>query len=466
MLSKFSVKNFRSFGVAPLTLDMVASPRIQMHGEHVHEATPNVRLLRDAAIYGANAAGKSNVVRALDYMRAAVRQGFLPQGTTKEYCRVGQGLANEESIFEMQFVTGGYAYDYGFSCMLNRYQVTSEWLYELGESPEALFVRSTAQGITTGPVYSRISSEQDKTRFEVYADDFCSQLSSNPALLFISAVGRSKRAGGSSLFETFFRVYTWFAASLQILSANQPSPTSDFYAEGKSLDHVAEVLASFDTGVDSLSKKTITMDELDRYVDFGLAMTARQLMSQGEGLPQNQDGKTVMTLRSGDSFVGIEKADGGEPVVTVLEIHHRGSEYDFEFGDESDGTKRLFDFMDLLFSRDDDAVFVVDEIDRSLHPMLTQQLIKLFNHVHADDGCQLLLTTHENDIMSYDFFRKDEIWFVDRDEDGYSHLYSLDDFASVRTDSRLSRQYLAGRYGGIPVLDADRALAALKSDEG
>lgn len=189
-------------------------------------------------------------------------------------------------------------------------------------------------------------------------------------------------------------------------------------------------------------------------------MSIRQLLSQ----PQLGNGDPVITVRDGAAFVGVERHGNEGPKVTILEIRHHGSSSPFAFGEESDGTRRLFDFMDLLFTKRKDAVFIVDEIDRSLHPMLTQQLIALFNEVHREDACQLLFTTHENAVMSYDYLRRDEIWFVDRDVDGCSHLYPLDDFDTVRTDSRLSKQYLEGRYGGVPALSMARALAALQKE--
>lgn len=92
-------------------------------------------------------------------------------------------------------------------------------------------------------------------------------------------------------------------------------------------------------------------------------------------------------------------------------------------GGESDGTKRLSDFMDILFTKRRDTVFVVDELDRSLYPMLMAQIVKLFADVHANDRCQLVFTTHENDTMTDELFRRDEIWLVDRSEDGTPVLY-------------------------------------------
>lgn len=460
MLIKFSCQNFRSIGMQPLELSMVAAPKIKMHLGHISSPLDTVKLLRNAAVYGANAAGKSNVVRALDFMKASVVNGSLPQDTTREYCRVGEGLSKEMTTFEMQFEIDGQAYDYGLSCALIDYRVISEWLYELGDSEKMLFERANGAEITFSDELLGAVSKNDRMRAHIYKEDFVNQVKTAPPLLFLSAVGRDKRFDESSPLSAFSRSYRWFARNLHVMVANQPSPTSDFYVGDKTLNEVAEVLASFDTGISNLSKREISMEELERQFSFPLAMSIRQLLSQ----PQ-LGGDLVLTVRDGAAFVGVERHGSEEPTVTILEIRHQGSSSSFAFGDESDGTRRLFDFMDLLFSKQKDAVFIVDEIDRSLHPMLTQQLVDLFNEIHKEDACQLLFTTHENAIMSYDYLRKDEIWFVDRDAEGYSHLYPLDDFESVRTDSRLSKQYLEGRYGGIPALSMARALAALQEGE-
>ena len=129
--------------------------------------------------------------------------------------------------------------------------------------------------------------------------------------------------------------------------------------------------------------------------------------------------------------------------------------YDFGFEDESDGTRRLFDLLDMLLTETEDVVFVVDELERSLHPKLTQHFLELFSDVHKDRRVQLLFTTHESSIMDQELFRRDEIWFVERSGDNNSTLYSLDRFKE-RYDKVLSKAYLEGRYGAIPVFSKFR----------
>ncbi len=462
MLTKFSCKNFRSIGNDALTLDMVSSSKIRQHPEHICASSQKAKVLRNAAIYGANAAGKSTIVRAIDFAVMSITSGAIPQQATHEYCRAVEGLDEAESTFDVQFEVDGEFFDYGFSCIMKKLEVTSEWLYRLDNKPSLLFERNSAD-IKLGEDFKQACDEQDQTRFEIYREDFSAEAKRLPARFFFAAIGQGKRFDENSVFSDFHRAFSWFARRVCIFSPSNPSPTSYFYKDDKTLGDVAEVLSSFDTGISSLEKIPIDMSDLDKYIEAGMLLTIKDFMNQHSSASNR--GHFAFTVRSGKSFIGITGDGTGESEATILKIKHKGSKSIFDFGEESDGTKRLFDFMDALFTESKDMLFVVDELDRSLHPMLTQQFIRLFNEAHVADDCQLILTTHENDIMSDDLFRFDEIWFVDRDEQGVSSLYSLNDFEEVRSDSRIAKQYLEGRYGGVPALSFGKALAALKAEE-
>ena len=160
-----------------------------------------------------------------------------------------------------------------------------------------------------------------------------------------------------------------------------------------------------------------------------------------------------VTMRSRESIFNITMRDHEEPCVKTISLHHGKSFYDFRFEDESDGTRRLFDLIDILLNRKEDVVYVVDELERSLHPKLTEHYLDIFMQLHSDQRNQLLFTTHESSIMKQSLFRRDEIWFVERDEQNSSTIYSLDRFKE-RYDKRLEKAYLEGRYGAIPVFSS------------
>lgn len=465
MLIRFAFKNFRSVGSDPMTLEMVSSAKVRKLKGHVCPSSGGAKVLRNAVVYGGNAAGKSNLVKALAFMRASVLAGSLPQEGIGEYCRCGGGLAGEETTFDVQFQVEGSVFDYGFTCVLAELRVTSEWLYFLGDEPEPVFLREGSDSVSCDALVSA-AADADKVRLGVYTEDFLhEQASSTGSGLLLAYMGKARSFPKESPLSVFRRAFSWFASGVEVIGAGQAAPSTEYYAESSTLDQVAEVLSSFDTGVSGLRKEEVGMDELEKYVPAEVLLTLREVLRANA--PKRDDEAFVLTVRNDSFFLGVERTGAGEPRATILKTRHEGSLLDFDFHDESDGTKRLFDFMDILFTKSEDKVFVVDELNRSFHPMLTQQLVSLFNEIHAGDDCQLVFTTHENDIMSYDYFRRDEIWFVERGEDGTSRLYPLDDFAAdeARSDARLNKKYLEGRYGGVPVISASRARAALDLGE-
>jgi len=126
----------------------------------------------------------------------------------------------------------------------------------------------------------------------------------------------------------------------------------------------------------------------------------------------------------------------------------------FEYADESDGTKRLFDLLPLFLKSMTERTIFVDEIDRSLHTNLTREFFKLFYELVEDKNCQLIATTHDSNLLDLDLVRQGEIWFIERKEDHSSELYSLNRFKE-RFDKKIDKEYLLGRYGAIPIFNDD-----------
>lgn len=233
-----------------------------------------------------------------------------------------------------------------------------------------------------------------------------------------------------------------------IINPNVGISNTDAYYSESSLETISNLIRTFDTGISNIQMKEVSIDEmtqmLPKEVLSNIFATLKKQL-QMTNMPQMQ-----MTWRMDRGFFNIRMHDNTEPEITTLVFKHGTSIFDFDFSEESDGTKRLFDLIDMLITKREDTVFVVDELERSLHPKLTEHFLKLFMDAHADERMQLIFTTHEDSIMDQELFRRDEIWFVERDMDGASELYSLDRFKE-RYDKKLSKAYLDGRYGAIPV---------------
>ena len=126
----------------------------------------------------------------------------------------------------------------------------------------------------------------------------------------------------------------------------------------------------------------------------------------------------------------------------------------FEYIDESDGTKRLFDLIPLFYEKKRSKIIVIDEIDRSLHTNLTRRFLELFYELTENYDYQIIATTHDSNLLDLDLLRQDEIWFVERQEDHSSKIFSLNKFKE-RYDKKIDREYLLGRYGAVPVFYED-----------
>ena len=441
MLLRVSVENYKSFNQKE-ELSLLSSSKIQTNKSH-RVKIKQTNVLKNAVVYGANASGKSNLVKAIAFIKNVIIEG-LPVNSVYDFCRNCVENQNRESVFELQFTVGDKFYAYGFSSILNKREITEEWLYELMQDGSAhnLFIREKDKAPVLGDGVNPSTSERN--RFSVYAEDFAG----HDTQLFLTEMNRGKKYEDDSKLLFFKKTFNWIMNHIVVINPNIGISNTDAYYSEESLDTISNLIRTFDTGVSEIKTKQITMDEMTQ-------MVPKEVLSEIFSTLKKQMQMTNLlqlkiTWRIEDGFFNIRIKDAGEPEITTLVLKHGKSIFDFSFNEESDGTKRLFDLIDMLMSKREDIVFVVDELERSLHPKLTEHFLKLFMEAHADDRVQLLFTTHEDTIMDQELFRRDEIWFVERDGSNASKIYSLDRFKE-RYDKKLSKAYLEGRYGAIPV---------------
>ena len=133
-----------------------------------------------------------------------------------------------------------------------------------------------------------------------------------------------------------------------------------------------------------------------------------------------------------------------------LLFQHGEDETLYEFGEESDGTQRLIELLDIILNESKDMVFIIDELDRSFHPQMTRKFVETFLKRTEKKNTQLIITTHESNLMDLSLLRRDEIWFAEKENDNSTRLYTLEKF-KIRYDKVINKDYLAGRYGAVPV---------------
>jgi AAA15 family ATPase/GTPase len=441
MLIKITVENFKSFDNKE-ELSMISSSKIQSNKNH-RLKIKQTTLLKNAVVYGANASGKSNLVKTIAFVKTVLMEG-LPVNSVNDFCRNKAENRDRESFFELQFTVGDKFYAYGFSAVLSQRKIMEEWLYELMQDGSAhnLFIREGSKAPVLGEGVN--PTTQEKNRFAVYSEDFAG----HDTQLFLTEMNRGKKYSASSKMLFFSQTFNWLINNIIVINPSIGISNTDAYYSEESLESISNLIQTFDTGVSEIKTKEITVDEMSKMIPAELlseifASLKRQM--QMTNLPQIQ-----MTWRIDEGFFNIRIKENSEPEITTLVLKHGKSIFDFNFAEESDGTKRLFDLVDMLMTKREDTVFVVDELERSLHPKLTEHFLKLFMEAHDGERMQIIFTTHEDTIMDQELFRRDEIWFIERGVDNASKIYSLDRFKE-RYDKKLSKAYLEGRYGAIPV---------------
>lgn len=440
MLVKLSVDNFMSFE-KETELTMIPSNKTTKKKEHKIKIK-STSLLKYAVIYGANAAGKSNLVEAFNFIQYCVMKSIPAQAFTM-FCKTREENSKRNSSFELQFTLGGKFYAYGFSVYLQERKITAEWLYELYQngSAKTLFERENGKKPQLGN--DIVLDKLDTLKMQTYLEDFDEK--SN--ILFLSFMNRGKKYNKNSKISFFKDVFAWITESLDVCTPQTSLNSFEYYYDDASLIKINELIKTFDTGITKISIEEITQDDLRKELPepiFNEVMDNIKKKLEDDNI---RDFK--VSMRSHESFFNIESINGSELKVTTIKLKHGNSFYDFNFNEESDGTRRLFELLDILLNKSENKVYVIDEMERSLHPKLTSRFIELFDQMHPEQKIQLIFTTHESSIMDQELFRRDEIWFVERDKDNKSNIYSLDKFKE-RYDKKLSKAYLEGRYGAIP----------------
>jgi AAA15 family ATPase/GTPase len=349
-------------------------------------------LLRSAAIYGPNAGGKSNLIRALQYMRGVVVESatIAPSQTFGvQPFRLDTASAGLPTEFEVTFLLDGVRYQYGFAMTAERI-VGEHLLVYKAFKPQHWFTRR--HDATTGrDVYEfGPALKGQKSMWES---------ATRPNALFLSMAVQLNS-------EQLAPVFDWFARQLVIFNEHamlNPRVTLQMLRDSAAKRSICAFLNAADISIADID--VVTRDDDQDELRF------KHTTSKGEAV--------------------------------------------FGMGDESSGTRNLlFMIGPILDIVRNGLTLVVDELDTSLHTLLVRRIIQLFHDTVLNTrGAQLIFTTHDTSLLdAHDLFRRDQVWFVEKDRDQASRLYSLTEF-SPRKGEALERGYLMGRYGGLPLLD-------------
>ncbi|PQO46724.1 AAA family ATPase [Blastopirellula marina] len=446
MLVSFSVSNFRSFGEEQ-TLSMVASNRLTDHPSHcVRLGNLEKYVVRCALLYGANAAGKSNLVKAMAFAQRVILSSRVPG--TAEFFRFKADLSVAPSSFEFRFLVDDTIYVYGFDISRNR--ILREWLAYLDEkeSPAVIFSRDEAKQDSLEVIEEEAGAfSEDSELFYNLRLLKQTPLRHTDLLLSKIAAFPDDRQGA-----TLRSVIRWLTTDLEVLEIDHRSCDllERLYKDATFREFSGKFLNRVDTGISSLSFDDVTRE----YNDF-------ERMCLDRGVPFEEMAESFYGCR-GDFFCEVDPDDSTKMIEHRLFSCHLPGGQEIPFTEESDGTQQLLHLLPLISApREDSKVVVIDELDRSLHPLLCWELIDFFSRSCPGARKQLIVTTHESHLLSQELLRRDEYWFVEKDpQTQQSYLTSLSDF-NIRNDLQIRKGYLAGRFGGIPVMGSAEEIKSL-----
>ncbi len=425
MIIEFKLANYRSIN-AEQTLSFVAE-NTRRHPDNLIPCK-GYKLLKAAALFGANASGKSNFVKAIGAMRDFVRDSATrmnegdPIAASEPY-RLNPAMRDAPSQFEITFVTDGVIYVYGFAA--DKKRVRSEWL--------------TAKRETTGTVVCEFRRtfndklDKDAWQFVGFKKSDSNQIVARTLQNMLAlSVGPQQKVEILRPAYRYLREKIWAfdmsgETDLLLMTTAELCKDSD-----QARQDLSSLLRAADTGIETLVVETIAQGNLpdlepDLPADLQEFITAARKLAAANPVPR----------------------------ITAQRKDRDGNIVNFNLrADESQGTQRFFAVAGpLLDALTDGAFIVIDELDASMHPLLTRRLLQLFQSAGANDnGAQLLFTTHDSSLLDQDLFRRDQIWLTEKC-DGASTFFSLADIRPpIRNTESFLRNYLIGRYGGTPHL--------------
>ena len=435
MIISFSVENWMSFRDS-VTFSMVAS-RERQHGDRLPKLGKyNTRVLPVAAIYGGNASGKTNFFKALNFAKMLVVKGTQPDShLAVEGFRLDNASIDKPSRFAFELLIDETIYEFSFS--VNRKAILEEKL---------VVITSTSER----ELYSR---RGNKINFD-------EALKKDQFLQFAFKGTRDNQLfltnSVSQKVDNFRPVYDWFKDTLDLVAPDSRfEPFEQFLDDGHPLyATMNEMLPQLDTGIAHLGGEDIPFENIP--------------LPEPMKMMLQEDVKEGMTIRlmsdKNERFVFTRK--NGELIAKKLVTYHPktdGTEAKFEIRQESDGSQRVIDLLPAfleLAAPGSKKVFVIDEVDRSLHTLLTRRLLEAYlASCSADTRSQLLLTTHDVLLMDQQLLRRDEMWVAERKPTGASTLVSFAEYKDVRYDKDIRKSYLQGRLGGIPRILLSRNFA-------
>jgi len=439
MLIRFQVKNLFSFK-EETEFNLLPS-RVKRLNHHKYP-WGGIEILKLSAIYGANGSGKSNLIRSISLLREMLLDGIIPSALNSQKFTLSSEALNEPVELAMEFFVDPLIYYY--SITINNGIVIDEYFSsnDRDQKDQLIFHRTFGDNKTLIKFFDEF---EEKPENQVLKNVIEKDLIKKEQPLFTLLNSISNQA-----FIDIKNVFNWLEDSLIIIyPETKVGGMAESIHKGKEFKKFAtELMSSFNTGIANLKVEVMNLEEffgednqntIDE-IKSELKSNPKQMVSLNEQKP------------NGDEVVVVSEND--KIVAKRLLFEHKddeGKEVEFKLEEESDGTRRLLEYLPalsrIIYSS---RTIIIDEIERSIHPLIVKEIIEKFSKDEATKG-QLIFSTHESNLLDQEILRTDEIWFTEKNIHGSTKMYSLSDFSEHNTTD-IRKGYLTGRYGAIPFL--------------
>ena len=454
MLIRFTIENFLSFKDR-VEFSMLPGKGI-LKPFHKSKTIKTISALKASIIFGANASGKSNLIKAIDFGRKLIISGTPNEQVIKfQNFRLDATTTKSNSRIEYEIQSNGKNYAYGF--VFNSIEIVEEWLYEITKKSESkIFERNIIDkdSFKLDPLFKK----NKKTEEQQFLKFIAKGTPNNQ--LFLTEIKTRKVKDNVSDITDLLNVIDWFQNSLKVIFPD------DKYKEGikfelkddsKLQEIFEELLNYFDTGINGISLEEL--NSMNNEFPLSLLNKIKEDMSN---IKSEKFKAFIISSKNKTYFISKEE---DELIVHKFMTKHnvvgQKEQELFDTSNESDGTNRIIDFIPLILDLlQGGKVFVIDEMERSLHPNLIYDLFDLFLDKSENINSQLIVASHESSLLTQKLFRKDEIWFVVKDKEGASYLNSLEEY-NIRFDKEIRKDYLLGRYKAIPKIGSRDNLTVL-----
>lgn len=440
MLIRFSVENFSSFKDRQ-TFSMIPG-KGTLKSEHKTNKIGGISALKVGVIFGANASGKSNLIKAIGFgKRQILRSKKAGDMIRYSKFKLDDEFLSRDSRIEYEFQHRETNYAYGF--VFNKKRIKEEWLYKVTKKSEVKIFERFEDEFDLDYLYRQNKLEEHRQFLK-----FTSKGTAENNLFLNEVIQRRVKDNVSDVSD-ILNAFDWFLNSLKVIHPDDKYNIGlrfELKDNEKLLESFEQFLNYFDTGINGVCLEDVAIDSVD--------IPKKVLEKIAEDiLNSNSEEKTAAILSEKNTtyFISVDE-NKDLSFHKFMTKHITDSEYLFDTSEESDGTNRIIDFIPLLMDLlKGDNVFVIDEMERSLHPNLIYDLIDLFLQKSEGINSQMILASHESSLLTQKLLRKDEIWFVVKDKSSRSTLHSLEEY-NVRFDKKIRKDYLLGRFKAIPIL--------------